>query len=109
MGFIDDLKNIGAGSEGSYLKLNFGKNKAEFGEAVRSTYSLLKQNPEYSWETEGTSANVTNAVLSSMNDPNQYMIMDDRKIMFPTGVGKLQAYNEMGNPSGGCWTYHMIG
>lgn len=110
---FDSLRSIGAAGDGSYVQVNLTdgsyQGKTSLGEAIRSTYSLLKQSVEAYWDAIGTSPNVTNAVITSMNDPNQYMVVEGRKFCQHSGVGRLQAYNELGNPSGGCWTCHLIG
>ena len=44
-----------------------------------------------------------------MTDPNQCIEVQGRKFYPHPGVGNLQAYNELGNPSGGCFTLHTMG
>ena len=45
-----------------------------------------------------------------MTDPNQsFEANGKRYYVYPGGVGKLQAYNEAGNPADGCFSMQVIG
>ena len=104
------IRNIIASSENSYRTVNLNKSGEDFGELNRSTYSVLKRDVvNYAWNTEGTSVNVTNAIIASENDPSQFMEIEGKKLCQIPGVGIMRAYNELGNPSCGCRTFHMIG
>lgn len=111
---IDAIRSVGATAEGSYTQVNLAPEntmqaKAELGEAIRATYSALKGQIEAFFYGEGLSQNVTNANLNIMNDPNQYIEVQGKRFYPHSGVGRLQAYNELGNPSGGCFTLHTMG
>lgn len=105
---FENLRNIGASTSDSYLQLNIGDNsyngRKEAGETVRSTYSMLKQDQESSWNATGTSPNVTNEILNSINDPNKYMVVNNQKFYRHSAVGMMNA--EMAN---GVYTFHMMG
>ena len=106
---FQSLNNIGATRDNAYWQPKLGDNsfdgQNEAGEAIRSTYSLLKRDPSYAWNGEGTSPNVTNAILSSMNKPLEI----NGKIFFEnTPVGIQHPFDEFGDRKYGYSTYNMI-
>ena len=108
---IESIKSIGATSESAYVSTNLGisPSNEETQGIISSTFGVLKQSLEAFWYATGLDPNVNNAIANTMNDPNQYMEIQGKKFYPHTGVGRIQAYNEMGNPSGGCFTLHTMG
>ena len=69
---------------------------------VSNTFGQLKKFVEGMFYCNGFSTNVSNAYYNAMNDPNEQINVGDKVYQHP-GVENLRAYNEMGNPAGGCF------
>jgi len=107
---FDSLSNIGATRDGAYWQPKLGDNtydgRNETGETIRSTFSLLKRDQSYAWNTEGTSPNVTNAILNAMNKSFE---VNGMTFFENTPVGINHPFNEFGNSKFGCSSYHFVG
>jgi len=108
---IQAINNLAAGSGTSYIPTNFGieKTDEETRNIISSTFGAIKNNLDLLWNAIGLDPNVTNSYQQMINDPNSSMEYNGRIYRPHTGVGNLHPYNEMGNPSGGCFSLYTMG
>ncbi len=95
-----------------YVKTNLGikKSDEETENIISSTFGMIKQNIlEAFWYSTGLDPNVNNAYSIAMTDPNQSFEVRGKRYYTCPSVGNLRAYNEFGNPSGGCFTMQTMG
>jgi hypothetical protein len=92
-------------------KMNIGKSDEETKHVISNTFGqFLKNNLEAFWSETclGFDPNVTMAYQEIMTNPNNAINIDGKTYYPHSGVGNLQAYNESGNPSGGCFTMYTM-
>lgn len=109
---INSLITDAAQNKENYVqtKLNIDKNDENTGNIISSTFSLIKSNIANAlMYAVGTDDNVSIAYIKNEQDPNATIQIGDKVLHKHPGVGLMQAYNEMGNPSGGVYTLHTIG
>lgn len=75
---------------------------------ISATFGVIKNNLEALWYAVGLEPNVNIAYQKTMSDPNQCIEVKGRKFYPHPGVGNLQAYNENGHPSGGCFSMQTM-
>jgi hypothetical protein len=88
-------------------KLDIKKTDDETRNVISNTFGqFIKNNLAAFWSEacQGFSPNVTKAYESVMTNPNECIELNGKKFYPHPGVGNLRAYNEAGNPSGGCFT-----
>ena len=96
-------------SDPKFVKTTFNEIKESDDETrnlVSNTFGQLKKYVEGMFYCNGFSTNVSNAYYSAMNDPNEQINVGDKVYCQHPGVGNFRAYNEMGNPAGGCFSMH---
>ena len=105
MSTIDAYNTRMAATDGNYKS-----NPMNTEGLMSSTFSVIKNNIYNALQhAVGLGDNVSIAFLKQMNDPNSGIQAGD-KVLYPhPGVGMIQAYNEIGNPSGGVYSLHTIG
>lgn len=100
-------------STDSYVRTNFNikPTDEETRNVISSTFGVIKNNIlQAFWYATGLDDNVNGAFQQSMTDPSQsFEANGKRYYAYPGGVGKLQAYNEAGNPADGCFSMQVIG
>ncbi len=105
--------NRAAASTDNYIRtnLNIKSTDDETRNVISSTFGVIKNNIlQAFWSATGLDSNVNTAYEQSMTDPSQsFEANGKRYFVYPGGVGKLQAYNELGNPADGCFTMQVIG
>lgn len=106
---IDKINRNVATTE-TYVQANFNIRKTddETRNIISSTFGMIKNNLEALWYSVGLEPNVNIAYEKTMNDPNQCIEVNGKKFFPHPGVGNLRAYNEMGNPSGGCFSMQTM-
>ena len=111
-------RNIGeynrvTASTDSYVRTNFNikPTDEETCNVISSTFGVIKNNIlQAFWYATGLDDNVNGAFQQSMTDPSQSFEANGKGYYaYPGGVGKLQAYNEAGNPADGCFSMQVIG
>ncbi len=104
------IRGIAAVSEGSYVQTDLGITVNDEGtrNIISETFGVIKQNLAAIWFSTGLDPNVNNAYASTMMDPNQCIEVQGKRFYPHPGVGNMRAYNEMGNPSSGCFTMHTL-
>jgi len=106
---IQDITGVNAKTE-NYVKTDFGikVTDEETKNIISSTFGMLKNNLESLWYSVGLEPNVNLAYEKTMMDPNQCIEVGNKKFFPHPGVGNLKAYNEAGNPSGGCFSMQTL-
>lgn len=91
--------------------LNIKATDDETRNLISATFGVIKNNIlQAFWNATGLDENVNIAFQQSMTDPSQSFEAHGKTYYaYPGGVGKLQAYNESGNPADGCFTMQVIG
>ncbi len=108
---VTDLVNRNAAStDPKFVELDLGirRNDEETQNLVSATFGVIKNNLEALWYAVGFEPNVNIAYENTMNDPNQCIEVKGKKFYPHPGVGNLRAYNEAGNPSGGCFSMQTL-
>ena len=102
-------RNIAA-KEPQFVAVDFGikKTDEETKNIISSTFGLIKNNIEAIWYSVGLEPNVNMAYTQAMTDPKQCIEARGKKFYPHPGVGNLKAYNEAGNPSGGCFSMQTL-
>ena len=97
-------------STDNYVSVDFQikKTDEEKRNVISSTFGVIKNNLESLWYSVGLDPNVNMEYQKIMSDPQQSFEVQGKRFYPQSGVGKIQAYNEMGNPSGGCFTMHTL-
>ncbi len=107
---INAINNVAATNDNVYVSTDLGikPTNEETRNVISSTFGIIKNNLEAFWYSVGLDPNVNNAYETTMTDPNQCFEIQGKKFYQHPGVGNLHPYNEMGNPSGGCFTMHTL-
>lgn len=107
---IDAINRTAAMNEENYVPTDLGITRTDESTRtlVSSTFGYIKHSVEAMWYSIGTSPNVNKAYEQALTDPSQSFEVQGKSFHTHPAVGKLQAYNEMGNPSGGVFTMHSI-
>ncbi len=102
--------NRAAASADNYVRADLGikRTDEETSNIISSTFGIIKNNLEALWYSVGLDPNVNAAYERTMTDPNQCIEVQGKKFYPHPGVGNLQAYNEAGNPSGGCFSMQTL-
>lgn len=105
-----DAINRTAAQGDNYIKTDFGikPTNEETANIISSTFGVIKNNLEALWYSVGLEPNVNIAYEKTITDPNLCIEARGKKFYPHPGVGNLQAYNEAGNPSGGCFSMHTL-
>ena len=109
---INNLITDAAKNKNNYVQTNLkiDRNDDETRNLVSATFSLIKNNIANAlMYAVGTDDNVSIAYIKNEQDPATTIQIGDKVLHRHPGVGLMQAYNEMGNPSGGVYTMHTIG
>lgn len=108
---VQAFNNIAAMGEDNYVSTDLGikTSNEETKNIISSTFGVIKNNLDALWYSVGLDPNVNNAYEKVMMDPNLCIEVQGKKFYQHPGVGNLRAYNEMGNPSGGCFTMQTMG
>ena len=109
---IKSIKTTAAQDSDNYVStdLKIDRNDEETKNIISNTFSIIKNNIHNAlFYSVGTDPNVSVAYIKNEQDPNSCIQMGDKILYRHPGVGLMQAYNEMGNPSGGVYTIHTIG
>lgn len=107
-----EFNRVAAMGESTYVRtdLNIKKTDEETRNVISSTFGVIKSNIlQAFWYATGLDGNVNGAYQQAMTDPDKSFEVQGKKYYTYPGVGKLQAYNEMGNPADGCFTMQTIG
>lgn len=107
-----EINRIAAMGENIYTPtdLNIKRTDEETRDVISSTFGVIKKNIlQAFWFATGLDGNVNSAYQQAMTDPSLSFEVKGKTYYTYPGVGKLQAYNEMGNPSDGCFTMQTIG
>ncbi len=75
---------------------------------ISNTFGVIKHNLDSFWYSIGFDPNVNIAYEQAMMDNENSFEVDGKTYYRHPGVGTLKAYNEIGNPSGGCFTMHTL-
>jgi hypothetical protein len=94
----------------TYISTNLGIEK--FDDATKNlmsaTFGIIKRCSEALWNSVGLDPNVNMAYEDAMNDPDKSFEARGKTYYLHPGVGNLRAYNEAGNPSGGCFSMQTL-
>ena len=106
---VDKINRNAANGE-TYVTTDFGikKTDEETRNIISSTFGMIKNNLEALWYSVGLEPNVNIAYEKMMTDPNMCIEAQGKKFFPHPGVGNLRAYNEAGNPSGGCFSMQTL-
>lgn len=107
---VTDLVNRNAAStDPSFVKLNLGiSNDEDTRNIISSTFGVIKNSIDAMWYAIGLEPNVNIAYQNTMMDPSSCIEVKGKKFYPHPGVGNLKAYNEAGNPSGGCFSMQTL-
>lgn len=107
---IEEINRAAAAAEDNHLRIDLGirESNEETANLISSTFGVIKNNLEALWYSVGLDPNVNVAYEKTMTDPNMCIEARGRKYYPHPGVGNLQAYNEAGNPSGGCFSMQTL-
>lgn len=107
---VSAINQVAATNENNYVSTDLGikSTNEETRNVISSTFGMIKNNLEAFWYSVGLDPNVNNAYEKTMTDPSQCFEIQGKKFYQHPGVGNLKAYNEVGNPSGGCFTMHTL-
>lgn len=105
-----EIINRTAANADNYVRADLGikRNDEETGNIISSTFGVIKNNLEALWYSVGLDPNVNAAYEKTMTDPSQGFEVNGKMFYPHPGVGNLQAYNEAGNPSGGCFSMQTL-
>ncbi len=107
---IDQINRTAAASDDKYIRTDLGikPTNEETANLISSTFGVIKNNLEALWYSVGLEPNVNIAYEKTMMDPNMCIEVRGRKFYPHPGVGNLKAYNEAGNPAGGCFSMQTL-
>ena len=108
---VTDIVNRNAAStDPQFVAVDLGikKSDEETRNIISSTFGVIKNNIEAMWYAIGLEPNVNVAYQNTMTDPNSCIEVKGKKFYPHPGVGNLKAYNEAGNPSGGCFSMQTM-
>ncbi len=93
-----------------YITTDFGirPTNEETANVISSTFGVIKNSLDALWYSVGLDPNVNMAYEKTIMDPNMSFEVNGKKFYPHPGVGNLRAYNEAGNPSGGCFTMQTL-
>ena len=99
-----------ASTDPQFVEVNLGISRTdeETRNIISSTFGMIKNNLEAVWYAIGLEPNVNAAYQTTMMDPNSCIEVKGKKFYPHPGVGNLKAYNEAGNPSGGCFSMQTM-
>jgi hypothetical protein len=102
--------NRNAATTETYVTTDLGIQKTddETKNIVSSTFGMIKNNLQAFWYSVGLEPNVNIAYEKIISDPSNCIEVGGKKFYPHPGVGNLRAYNEMGNPSGGCFSMQTM-
>ncbi|MBR6722740.1 hypothetical protein IKL64_04735 [bacterium] len=105
-----DKVNRNVATTETYVRADLGikRTDEETKNVISSTFGMIKNNLEALWYSVGLDPNVNIAYENTMNDPNRCVEVNGKKFYHHPGVGNLRPYNEMGNPSGGCFSMQTM-
>ena len=75
---------------------------------ISNTFGVIKHNLNAFWYSIGFEPNVNIAYEQAMMNNETSFELEGKIYHQHPGVGNLKAYNEIGNPSGGCFTMHTL-
>lgn len=106
---VNEINSIAPLKESSYVTTDLGikKTDEETRNVVSATFGVIKNSIEAFWYSTGLDPNVNNAYETTMT--NDGIEVGGKMFYQHPGVGNLHPYNELGNPSGGCFTLHTLG
>ena len=106
---IQNITDVNAKTE-NYVKTDFGikVTDEETRNVISSTFGLIKNNLDALWYSVGLDPNVNMANQKTMMDPNQCIEVGNKRFYPHPGVGTLKAYNDAGNPAGGCFSMQTL-
>lgn len=90
------------------VKFNIERTDEETRNLISATFGIIKNNIEAIWNSTGLEPNVNTAYQTAMTNPDTCFEVKGKKFYPHPGVGNLKAYNEAGNPSGGCFTMQTL-
>lgn len=114
---VDDAKiktsqvnRTAASTTPQFVSVDFGiqKTDEETRNIISQTFGVIKNNIQAMWYAIGLEPNVNAAYQQTMMDPNSCIEVKGKKFYPHPGVGNLHAYNEAGNPSGGCFSMQTL-
>lgn len=105
-----DKVNRNVATTESYVTADLGikRTDPETRNVVSATFGSFKNNFAALWYSVGLDPNVNIAYENTMNDPSLCIEVNGKKFYPHPGVGNLRAYNEQGNPSGGCFSMQTL-
>lgn len=105
-----DKINRSAATTETYVQADLGikRTDEETKNVISSTFGIIKNNLEALWYSVGLEPNVNIAYEKTMTDPSQCIEVGGKKFYPHPGVGNLRAYNEAGNPAGGCFSMQTL-
>ena len=105
-----DKVNRNVATTETYVRADFGIKRTddETKNVISSTFGLIKNNLEALWYSVGLEPNVNIAYQNMMSDPSQCIEVNGKRFFPHPGVGNIKAYNEAGNPSGGCFSMQTL-
>jgi len=107
---VDQINRTAAASNDKYVITDLGikASNEETANIISSTFGVIKNSLDALWYSVGLDPNVNNAYQQTMMNPEMSFEAMGRRFYPHPGVGNLQAYNEAGNPSGGCFTMQTM-
>lgn len=108
----EEFNRVVPAREDMYVKTNLGikRTDEETQNIMSNTFGFIKRNIlDVFWNSIGLDQNVNSAYYQAMTDPNSSFEVQGKRYYPHPGVGNLRAYNEFGNPSGGCFTMQTMG
>lgn len=107
---VDAINRTSVSYNNAYTatNLNIKAYDEETKNVISNTFGVLKHDFNASWNAIGFEPNVNIAYEQTIMNGENSFEMDGKIYYQHSGVGNLKAYNEIGNPSGGCFTMHTI-
>lgn len=107
---IDAINRAAIASNDKYIKTDLGirETNEETANVISSTFGVIKNSLDSLWYSVGLDPNVNVAYEKTMMDPNMGFEVRGKMYYPHPGVGNLKAYNEVGNPSGGCFSMQTL-
>lgn len=106
---LNEINNMAPLQESSYVPTDLGikKTDPETNNLMSATFGIIKNTIEAFRYSTGLDPNVNYAYENQM--ANEGIEVEGKMFYQHPGVGNLRPYNELGNPSGGCFTLHAVG
>lgn len=107
---INEINRVSMIGADRYVTTDLGirESNEETANIISATYGVLKNSLEALWYSVGLDPNVNVAYQKMMTDPDTRFEAMGRTFYPHPGVGNLKAYNEAGNPSGGCFSMQTL-